>query len=229
MILFSKTSSVQLLSHVQLFATPWTAAHQASLSFTISRSLLKLVSIESVMPSNHLILYCHLLLCLQSFPASASFQMSQLFASGWPRDWSFSFSISPSNECSALISFRIDWFDLLAVQGTLKSLLQHHSLKASILWCSVFFMVQLSHPYMPTGKTIDLTLWAFVSKAASLLFNMLFRLVIAFLPKSNCLLILWLPSPSAVILEPKKILSHCFHCFSVCHEVMGPNAMIFGF
>ena len=168
-------------------ATPWTAAHQASLSITNSRSLLKLMSIESVMPSNHLIL-CHpLLLYLQSFPASGSFQMSQFFR--WPKYWIIIFSISPSNEYSGLISFRMDWLDLLAVQGTLKSLLQHHSSKASILQCSAFFIVQLSHPYMITGKTIALTRQTFVGKVMSLLFNMLSRLVITFLPGSKHLLI----------------------------------------
>ena len=140
-------SSVHLLSCVRHFATAWTAAHQASLSITNSRSLLKLISIESVMPSNHLILCCLFSFCLQSFPASGSFPMSQLFESGGQRkDWSFSFNISPFNEYSGLIFFRTDWLDLLAVQGTLKSLLQHHSSKASILSCSAFFMVQLSHP-----------------------------------------------------------------------------------
>ena len=127
-----------------------------------------------------------------------------------PKDWIFSFSISSSNEYSGLISFRIDWLDLLAVQGTLKSLLQHFSSKASILWCSAFFMVQLSHPYMTTGKTIALTRWTLVGKVMSLLFNMLSRLVIAFLPRSRCLLISWLQSPSAVILEPQKVKCHCF-------------------
>ena len=132
----------------------------------------------------------------------------------WPEYWRFSFSISPSNEYSGLISFGIDWFDILAVQGTLESLLQSHSSKASILQCSAFFTVQLSYPYMTTGKTIALTRWTFVSKVMSLLFNMLSRLVIAFLPRS--LLISWLQSPSAVILEPKKIVCHCFHCFPIC-------------
>ena len=141
--------------------------------------------------------------------------MNQFFTSDVPKYWSFSFSISPSNEYSGLISFKIDWFDLLAVQGTLKSLLQHHNLKALVLWHSAFFMVQLSHPYMTTGKTIALTRWTFVSKVMSLFFNMLSRLVIAFLPRSNHLLISWLQSPSAVILEPKKIVCHCFYCFLI--------------
>jgi len=145
-------SSLQLLSHVRLFATPWTAARQASLSFTNSQSLLKLMSIKSVVPSNHLIL-CHLLLVLPSiFPNIRVFSKESVLRIMWPRYWSFSFSISPSNEHSGLISFRTDWFDLLAVQGTLRSLLQHHSSKASILPCSAFFVVQLSHPYMTTGE-----------------------------------------------------------------------------
>ena len=163
-------SSVQSLSHVRLFATPWTAACQASLSITNSRSLLKLMFIESVMPSNHLIL-CHLLLFLPSiFPIIRVFSNELAFHIRWPKYWSFSFSISPSSEYVGLISFWMDWLDLLAVQGTLKSLLQHHSSKASILWSSAFFMVQLSHPYMTTGRTIALTRRTFVSKVMSLLF-----------------------------------------------------------
>ena len=155
---------VQLLSHVLLFATPWTAAHEASLSFTISQNLPKLMSIESVMPSNHLVLCCPLLLPPLIFPRIKVFSSESVFCIRWPKYWSFSFSISLSNEYSGLISFRTDWFDLLAVQGTLKSLLQHHSSKASVPWCSAFFMVQLSHPYMPTRKTIALTRWTFVGK-----------------------------------------------------------------
>ena len=174
-----------MLSCVRLFATPWTAARQASPSFTISWSLLKLTSIELVMPSNHLVL-CHpLVLLLSIFPSIRVFSIESTLYIRWPKYWSFSFSISPSNEYSGLISFRIDWFDLLAVQQALKSLLQHHSSKASILWCSGFFMVQLSHPYMTTGKTIALTIWTFVHKVVSLLFNMLSRFVIAFLPRSK--------------------------------------------
>ena len=161
---------VQLLSCVWLFATPWTIAHQASLSITNSQSLLKLMSIELVMLSNHLILCRPLLLLPLIFPSIRVFYNESVLPIRWPKYWSFSFSISPSNEYSGLISFRIDWFDLLAVQGTLKSLLQHHSSKASILWCSAFFMVQLSHPYMTTGKTIALTIWTFVNKVISLLF-----------------------------------------------------------
>ena len=177
-----------MLSHVRLIATPWTAAHQATLSITNSQSLLKLVSIQSVMPSNHLIL-CHPLLLQSSiFPIVRIFSNESALHIRWPKCWSFSFSISPSNEYSGLISFRMDWLDLLAVQGTLKSLLQHHSPKASVLWCSAFFMVQLSHPYMTTGKTV-LTRRNLVSKVISLGFNMLSRLVIAFLSRSKHLLI----------------------------------------
>ena len=160
--------------------TPWTAACQASLFITNSRSLLKLMSIESVMPSNHLIL-CHPLLLPPSiFPSIRVFSNESVLRIGWPKYWSFSFSISPSNECSGLISPRMDWLDLLAVQGTLKSLLQHHSSKASILWLSAFFTVQLSHPYMSTGETTALTRQTFVGKVMSLLFNKLSRLVITF-------------------------------------------------
>ena len=158
----------QLLSHVQLFATPWTAAHQSSL-FTISWSSLKLMSIESVMPSNHLILCRPLLLPPSIFPSIKVFSNESALGIRWPKHWSFSFNISPSNEHPGLISFRMDWLDLLAVQWTLRSLLQHHSSKASILRRSAFFTVQLSHPYMTTGKTIALTRWAFVGKIMSLL------------------------------------------------------------
>ena len=180
---------MQSLSHVQLFATPWTAACQASLSITNSWSLLKLMSNELVVPSKHLIL-CHPLLFLPSiFPSIRVFSSESVLLIRWPKYWSFSFTISPSNEYSGLITFRIDWLDLLAVQGTLKSLLQHHSSKASILRCSAFFIVQLSHPYMTTGKTIALTRWTFVGKVTSLLFNMLSKLVITFLPRSKCPLI----------------------------------------
>ena len=176
-------SSVQLLSCVWLFATPWTAAFQASLSITNSWSLLKLISIELVMLSNHLIL-CHPhLLPTSIFSNIRVFSNESVLRIKQPKYWSFSFNISPSNEYSGLISFRMDQLDLLAVQGTLKSLLQHHSSKASILLCSAFFTVQLSHPYMTTGKTIALTRQAFVDKVMSLLLNMLSRLVITFLPK----------------------------------------------
>ena len=194
--------------------SPWIAAHQASLSITNSRSSLRLMSIESVMPSNHLIL-CRPLLLLPPIPPSIRvFSNESTLRMRWPKYWSFSFSIIPSKEHPRLISFRIDWLDHLAVQGTLKSLLQHHSSKASVLQRSAFFTVQLSHPYMTTGKTIALTRWTFVGKVKSLLFNMLSRLVITFLPRSKRLLISWLQSPSAVILEPKKIksdtVSHLF-------------------
>ena len=177
------------------------------MSITNSQSPPKPMSIELVMPSNYLIL-CHPLLLLPSiFPNIRVFSNESALSISWPKYWSFSFNISPSNEHPGLISFRIDWLNLLAVQGTLKSLLQHHSSKASILWRSAFFTVQLSHPYMTTGKTIALTRWTFVDKVMSLLFNMLSRLVITFLPRSKCLLISWLQSPSAVILESKKIKS----------------------
>ena len=182
---FSNRSSVQSLSHARLFATTQTAACQASLSITSSQSLLKLMSIKSVMPFNHLIL-CHPLLFLPLiFPNIRIF--SNVLHISWPKYWSFSFSISTSSEYSGLISFRIDCLDLLAVQGTLKSLLQHHSSEASNLQRSTFFTVQLSHSYMTTGKSIALTRWTFVGKVMSLLFNMLSRLVITFLPRSNCL------------------------------------------
>ena len=196
-------SSVQLLSCVQLFPTPWTAACQASLSITSFQSLLKLTSIELIMPPNYLILCCPLLLP-SIFPSIGVFSNESVLCIRWPKYWSFSFSISLSNEYSGLISFRIDWFDLLTVQETLKSLLQHHSSKALILWCSAFSIVQLSHPYMTTGKTIALTRQTFGGKVMSLLFNMQFKLVIVFLPRSMRLLISWLQSPSTVILELKK-------------------------
>ena len=176
--------SVQLLSRVRLFATPWTAAHQASLSIIKSWSLLKLMSIELVMPSNHLILCCPLLLPPSIFPSIRVFSDESILRIRWPKYWSFSFSISPANEYSGLISLRMDWLDLLAVQGTLKSLLQHHSSKASILWHWAFFIVQFSHPYMTTGKTMALTRQTFVSKVMSLLFIMLSRLAITFLPRN---------------------------------------------
>jgi len=171
---------VQSLSHVRLFVTPWTAARQASLSFTITWSLLRLRSIKSVIPSNHLIFYRPLLLPPSVFPRIRVFSNGSALHIRWPKYWSFSFSISPSNEYSGLISFRIDWLDLLAVQGTLKSLFQHHSSKASILRCSAFFTVHLLHPYMTTGKTIALTIGTFVGKVMSLLLNMLSRLVIPY-------------------------------------------------
>ena len=172
--------SVQSLGHVWLFATPWTVALQASLSITNSQSLLKLMSIELVMPANYLILCHSLLLLLSIFPRIRVFSNESVFHIRWPKHWSFSFIISPSKEYSGLISFRMDWLDLLAVQGTLKNLLQHHSSKASLLQWSAFFIVQLSHPFMTTGKTIALTRWTFVGKVMSLLFSMLFWLVIPF-------------------------------------------------
>ena len=179
---------VQLLSHVWFFATPWTAALLAPLSFTISRSSLKLMSIESVMLSNYLILCHFLLLLLSIFPSIKVFSTESALCVRWPKYWSFNFSISPFSEYSGLISFRIDWFDLLAVRGTLKSLLQHHSSKASILWLSTFFIVQLSCLYITTGKTIALTIQTFVGKVMWLFFNMLSRFVIAFLLRSKCLI-----------------------------------------
>ena len=182
-------STVQSLSHVQMFSTPWTVACQAFLSISNSQSLLKLMSIESVMPSNHFIL-CHPLLLLQPiFPSIRVFSNESVLRIRWPDCWSFSLSISPSNEHSGLISFRMHWLDLLAVQRILKSLLQHHSSITSILPCSAFFIVQLLHPYITTGKTIALTRQTFVGKVMSLLFNRLSRLVIAFLPRSKRLLI----------------------------------------
>ena len=182
-------SSVQSLSHVRLFATPWIAACQASLSINSSRSSLKFTSIELVMPSTHLILCCPLLLLPPILPSIRVFSNESILHLTWPKYWSFSFSIIPSNEHPALISFRMDWLDLLAVQGTLRCLLQQHSSKASILRCSAFFIVQLSHPYVTTGKTIALTRRTSVDKVMSLLLNMLSRLVITFLLRSKYLLI----------------------------------------
>ena len=200
---------------------------QTSLSITNSWSLLKLMSIKLVMPSNRLILCCPLLLLPSIFPSIRVFSNESVLHIRWLNYWSFNFI--PSNEYSGLISFRMDWLDLLAVKGTLKSLLQHHSSKASILRCSAFFTVQLSHPYMTTGQTITLTRRIFVGKVMSLLLNMLSRLVITFLPRSKCLLISWLQSPSVVILEPpKNKVWHCFHCFPIyfpwcdgtgCHDL----------
>ena len=223
-------SSVQSLNCVQLFATPWTAACQASLSITTSGAC------SNSCPSSQ---WCHPTIsssavsfssCPQSFPASKS-SNEPILCIRWPNYWSFSFSIHPSNEYLGLISFRMYWLDLLAVQGTLKSLLKHHSSKASILLCAAFLMVQLSHPYMITGKTIALTRQTLVSKVMSLLFNMLSTLVIAFLPRSKHLLISWLQSPSAMILEPPKIKSVTVSIVSpsICHDVMGLDAMILVF
>ena len=182
------------------------------------------------MPSNHLIFCCPLLLP-SIFPSISVFSNESVLRLRWPKYWSFSFSIIPSNEHPGLISFRMDWLDLLAVQGTLKSLLQPHSSKASVLQRSAFFIVQLSHPYITTGKTIALTRWTFVGKVILRLFSMLFRFVIAFLLRSNHLIILWLQSSSTVILEPKKIKSATVFTFSssICHEIMGPDAIMLVF
>ena len=221
-------SSVQSLSRVRFFVTSWIAARQASLSITNSQSSLKLMSIESVMPSSHLIL-CHPLLLLPSiFPSIRVFSNKSALPIRWPKYWSFSFNISPSSEYSGLTFSRIDCFDVLAVQGTLRSLPQNHSSKASIPQCSAFFMIWLSHAYMTSGKTIDLTIQTFVGKAMSLLLNMLLRFVIVFLPRSKRLLISWLQSLSTVILEPSKTKSVTISTFSpsICHGVMGPGAMI---
>ena len=189
------------------------------------------MSIESVVPTNHPML-CHPLLLLPSiFPSIRAFSNESVLCIRWPKYWSFSVNISPSNEHPGLVSFRMDWLDLLVVQGTLKSLLQHHSSKASVFQCSAFFIVQLSHPYMTTGRTIALTRWTFVGKVMSLLFNMLSRLVITFPPRSKRLLISWLQSPSAVILEPPEIKSDMVSTVSpsISHEVMGPDAVILVF
>ena len=221
---------VQSLSCVQLFVIPWTVVHQASLSFTISWSLLILMSIESMMSSNHLIFCLPLILLPSIFPNVRVFSSESALRIRWPEYWSSSFSISP-DEYSGLISFRIDWIDLLAVQGSLKSLLHHYISKASVLWLSAFFMVKLSYLYVTTGKTIALTVWIFVGKVVSVLFNMLIGFVIVFLPRHNHLLTSWLQSPSAVILEPKKIKSVTVSVFSpcICHEVLGLDVMIFVF
>ena len=201
-------TSVSWLSHSVVSDSLWPHGLQhASLSITNSKSLLKLMSIESVMPSNHLIL-CHPLLLLPSiFPSIRVFSSEPILPIRWPKYWSFSFNISPSNEYSGPISIRMDWLDLLAVQRILKSLLQHHNSKASVLQWSAFLTVQLSHPYMTTGKIIVLSRWTFVGKVTSLLFNILSRLIITFLLRSKRLLISWLQSPPAVILEPPKIKS----------------------
>ena len=228
---YKESYSVQLLSLVRLFLTPWTTARQASMSITNSQSLPKVMFIESVMPSKHLIRCRPLLLLPSTFPSIRVFNNELALHIRWWKYWSFSFNISPSNEQPGLIPFRMDWLYLLAVQGTLKSLLQHHSSKASILWGSAFFIVQLSHPHTTTGKPIALTRGTFVEKVMSLLFNMLSRLVITFLPRSKRLLISWLQSPSTVILEPQNIKSDTVSTVSpsICHEVMGLDAMILVF
>ena len=195
--------SFQSQTCVQIFVAPWITPHQASLSITISQTSGKHMFIQTMMPSSHLIRCRSLLLLIQIPPIIRDFYESTLRVR-WPKYWSFSFSISLSKEHPRLVSLRMDWWNLLAVQGTLKSLLQHHSSKASIFWHSAFFRVQLSYQYMTTGKTIDLTIWTFVGKVMSMLFKMRSKLDITFPPRRKCLLISWLQSPSAVILEPQK-------------------------
>ena len=207
--------------------TPWDIVHQAPLSSTVSWSLLQFRPTELVMLSNHLILCYPLLFLLSIFPSFRVFSNESGLHIRWPNYWSF--SISPFSEYSGLISFRIDWFNLLVAQGTLKSLLQHNSSKASILWHSDFFMVQFSHLYMITGKTTALTIWTFVGKRTSLFFNILSRFVIAFLPGSKRHLISWLQSQSSVILESKKSVNVSIFSPSFCHKVMGLDAMILVF
>ena len=201
------------------------------MSITNFQSLLKLMSIELVMPSNHLLLCRPLLLLPSTFPSIRVFSNESVLYFREPKYWCFRFSISSSNEYSGLISFRMHWLDLLAVQGTLKSLLQHHSAKASVLQCSTFFILQLSHPYITTEKTIALTRWTFIGRVMSLLYNMLSRFVMAFLPMKKRLLISWLQSLSTMILEPRKIKSLTISIVlpSICHEEMGPDAMILVF
>ena len=223
-----RTQSVQSLSCVQPLATPWTTVRQASLSITNSWGPPKSMSIELMMLSNHLIFYRPLLFLPSIFPSIRIFSNESTLCIRWPKYWSFSFNINPSNEHPGLTSFRMDWLNFLTVQGTLRSPLQHYSSKASILQHSAFFIVQLSHPYMTTGKIIALTRQTFVGKVMSLLFNLLSTLVITFLPRSKCLLILWLQSPSAGILEPRKMNSATVSP-SIWHEVMGPDAMILVF
>ena len=206
MLKYTKFSLVQSLSRGWLFATPWIAAHQASRSIANSWSLLKLTSLESVMPSNHPILCRPLLLPPSIFPSIRVYSSESVLHIRWPNYWSFSFNICPSNEYLGLISFRMDWLDLRAVQETLR-VFSNTTVQKHFLQQSAFFMVQLSHPYTTTGKTIALTRWTFVGKVMSLLFNMLSRFVIAFLPRNKRLSISWVQSPSAVILEPKKIKS----------------------
>ena len=229
------TLVIWLISCGQFLETPWTAALQAFLSAPSPRACSNAWPLSwwchnsMVISSHHLILCRPLLLLPSVFPSIRVFSNESALHIRCPKYWSFSFSISLSNEYSGLISFRIDWLDLLAVQGTLKSLLQHHSSKASVLWCSAFFMGQLSQLYMTAGKTIVLTRPSFVGKVISLFFNMLSTFVIAFLSRNKCLLISWLQSPSAVILEPKKIIRHYFHCFPIylpwsdgtgCHDLL---------
>ena len=220
------SQSVQLLSHVWLFATPWTAACQASLSITNFQSLLKPMFIK--LPSNHLIFCCPFLLLPSIFPSIRVFSNESVLCIRWPKYWSFSFSISSSNEYSGLISFRMDWLDLLAVQGTLKTLHHHQSSKASILQWSAFFIVQLSHPHRTTGKTTALLRWTFVGKVMSLLFNILSRLVLAFLPRSKHLNFMAAVTICSDFAAPKNKISHCFHFFPIylpwndgirCHDL----------
>ena len=201
----------QSLSHVQLFVTLWTAAHQASQFPEITQTHVHQIS-DAIQPSHSLGIP---LPPSSIIPSIRVFSGESVLRIRWPKYWSFSFNISPSKEYSGLISFRMGWLDLPEVQGTFKSLLQHHNSKASILWHSAFFIVQLSHPYMTTRKTRALIRWTFASQVMSLLFNMLSRLIIAFLPRSKCLLISWLQTPSAVTLEPPKIVCHCFHHFPI--------------
>ena len=219
--------SHQSLSRVGFFATPWITARQAPLSITNSRSPPKLMSIESVMPSSHLIL-CLPLLLPSILPDIRVFSNESALRNRWPKYWSYSFNITPSNEYSGLISFRMDWLNLLAVQGTLKSLLQHHSSKASILWQSAFFIVQLSHPYVTTGKTIALTRQTFVGKVMSLLFDMLSRLVITFLPRKASFNFRAAVTICSDFGAPQNKVCHCFHCFPIylpwsdgtrCHDL----------
>ena len=205
-------------SRVHLFATPWTTAHQASLSFSISQNLFRLMPFESMMPSNHLILCYPLLLLPSIFPSIRVFSNESALRIRWPKYWSFSFSISPSSGYSELICFRIDWFDLLTVQRTLKSLLEPHCSETSILQCSAYFMVQFSNPHMTTGKTKALTRQTFVGKVMSLLLNMLSRLVMTFFPRSKHLLISWLHHEITIRSDfgaQKNKVSHCFHCFPI--------------
>ena len=204
--------------------TPWNGVKQASLSFTISWNLLKFMSIESISSFAISSFASLFYFCLQSFPVS-----ELALHINWPKHRSFDFSTSPSNEYSGLTSFRIDSLTLPSVQGTLKSLLQHHISKASILWCLAFFTVQLSYPYMTIGETIALTMWTLVSKVMSLVFHTLPRFVIAFILRSKHLLISWLLSPSTSVLEPKKLKCVILYTFSVCHKVIGLDAMILVF
>ena len=208
--------SVQSPSHVQLFVNPWNAVHKSSLFITNTQNVIKLMSIESVMPSNHLILQHPVLLLPSIFPSTRVFSRELALHMRWPKHWTCSFSPSPSNECTSLVSFRIDWFDLLAVQETLKSLLQHHSLKASFLHCSVFFIVHFWHPYMTTVKNIALTIWNLLDKVMSLLFNVLFRFVIDLLQRNKCLCFLFFFSPCNFIHWRLITLQYCS---GFCHTL----------